>query len=481
MQQIIGRQKEREELVRLYHSGRSEFVVVYGRRRVGKTFLIREHFEGRFAFYHTGLSPAEKDTEGFDLKREQLRSFCTSLQQYGGEWDTYPADWFDAFDCLKDLLEMQSSNERLVVFIDELPWMGLESPGFLTALEHFWNNWGAACANLMLIVCGSAASWMSDNILNSTGGLYGRATFDIHLEPFSLWECEQFFQSRNISMDRYDQIQSYMVFGGIPYYLNYLQPNRSLAQNIDSLFFSKSGKLRKEFSKLYKSLFADSDKYMQIVRTLAAKRDGLTRKEIAEKTGIAYNGRLTKMLKTLVLSDFVVSYIYYGGSAKEVYYKLTDSFSLFYLKFVDNQPNVRENFWTTNLRTPQLNTWRGLAFEDVCMTHIRQIKKALGFSAVESTSSPWRSKEGKAQIDLLFDRADRVVCVCEMKFSSSEFSVDKEYDAELRRKVDRFAEETRCRKSIQLALVTTYGLTRNSYSGQFHSAITMDALFEKEA
>ena len=481
MQQIIGRQKERKELDRLYHSGRPEFVVVYGRRRVGKTFLIREHFEGRFDFYHTGISPAEMGTKGFNLKHEQLRSFCTSLQQYGGEWDTYPIDWFEAFNCLKNLLETRPTNERIVVFIDELPWMGLESPGFVTAVEHFWNSWGAACANLMLIVCGSAASWMSDNILNSTGGLYGRVTCDIHLEPFSLWECEQFFHTRNISMDRYDQIQSYMVFGGIPYYLNYLQPDRSLAQNIDLLFFSKSGKLRNEFSKLYKSLFADSNKYMQIVRVLATKRDGLTRKEISSKTEIAYNGRLTKMLQTLERSDFVISYCYFGGSAKEVYYKLVDSFSLFYLKFIDNQPGLRENFWTTNLRTPQLNTWRGFAFEDVCMTHIRQIKKALGFSAVESLSAPWRSKEGKAQIDLLFDRADRVVSVCEMKFSSSEFSVDNEYDAELRRKIDRFAEETRCRKSIQLALVTTYGLTQNSYSGQFHSTITMDALFEKEA
>ena len=477
---IIGREEEIKKLEKFLKSTKSEFVAIYGRRRVGKSYLVEEVYKDKIVFRAVGAYIKEKYERTY--KQVQLDHFYESLLDCGVSEDTpRPSNWREAFRLLRKYLEGLRSRRR-VVFLDELPWLaGPQSSELITELGYFWNSWADRQRNIVLVVCGSATSWMLDNVIRDYGGLHGRLTEKIRLLPFTLKECEQYFKKHGFRLSRYEIAVAYMAFGGIPYYLNYLQPNRSLAQNIDSLFFSKSGKLRKEFSKLYKSLFSDSDKYMQIVRTLAAKRDGLTRKEIAEKTGIAYNGRLTKMLKTLVLSDFVVSYIYYGGSAKEVYYKLVDSFSLFYLVFIDNQPNVRENFWTTNLRTPQLNTWRGLAFEDVCMTHIRQIKKALGFSAVESTSSPWRSKERKAQIDLLFDRADRVVCVCEMKFSSSEFSVDKEYDAELRRKVDRFAEETRCRKSIQLALVTTYGLTRNSYSGQFHSAITMDALFEKEA
>jgi len=478
MMQIIGREQDIKKLNFLYQSGKPEFVVVYGRRRVGKTFLIREHFRNQFAFYHTGISPAELKSAGFDLKREQLRAFCTSLQQYGGEWDNYPQDWFAAFECLKALLERKESEDRQVVFIDELPWLGRDNPGFVSALEHFWNNWGAAHSELMLIVCGSAASWINDNILNNPGGLYGRVTDEIPLSPFTLRECEQYYAYKGFNMDRYDQVQSYMVFGGIPYYLDMLQRDKSLAQNIDWLFFSKNGKLRMEFQRLYQSLFDDSDKYMSIVRTLAAHRTGYTRKEISEKSGIAYNGRLSKMLDALEKSDFIVSYQYFGRSAKEVYYKLVDNYSLFYLKFIYGQKNVNENFWSSNLRTPLLNTWRGLAFEDVCLQHERQIKQALGFSAVACQSGPWLSKEGTAQVDLLFDRDDRVITLCEMKFSNDVFTITQDYDAQLRRKTDRFVEETGCRKSVQLALVTTYGLEQNKYAGRFQNTVAMDSLFE---
>lgn len=480
MHQLIGREKDINRLKSLYHSEKAEFIVVYGRRRVGKTFLVRELFKNQFAFYHTGISPAELNSAGFDLKREQLRAFCTSLKQFGGEWDEFPIDWFEAFACLRSLLIKNNPHERQVVFIDELPWLGHYNPGFLSALEHFWNNWGAAHPELMLIVCGSTASWMNDNILNNRGGLYGRVTDEIHLSPFTLHECEQFYQSRGMGMDRYDQLQSYMVFGGIPYYLDMLQRDKSLAQNIDMLFFSKNGRLRMEFQRLYQSLFEDSDKHMEIVRALATCRTGYTRKEISERTGIAYNGRLSKMLSALEKSDFIISYYYYSGSGKEIYYKLVDNYSLFYLKFIEGQKNVKEHFWSNNLRTPLLNTWRGLAFEDVCLRHEKQIKKALGFAAVACQSGPWLSKEETAQIDLLFDRDDRMITLCEMKFSSDTFTVTQDYDAQLRRKLDRFVEETRCRKSVQLALVTTYGLERNMYSNRFQSVITMDALFEAE-
>lgn len=477
MQNIIGRTSERKDLERLYNSGRPEFVAVYGRRRVGKTFLVREHFSGRFSFYHTAISPADFKDNKAAFEREQLRAFCSSIQQYGGEWETCPQDWFDAFACLKSLLEKNNSGGRQLVFIDELPWMDSNKSGFISALEHFWNGWGAGHTNLMLVVCGSAASWMNDNIINNRGGLYGRLTYEIHLSPFSLAECEQFYQSRGISMDRYDQVQSYMVFGGIPYYLDYLKPENSLSENIDNLFFSKEARLKNEFERLYGSLYSNSGKYIEIVRLLSKKRTGFTRKEIAEKTSIAYNGRLTKMLQSLEKSDFVSSYTYFGGSSREVFYKLTDMFSSFYLKFVDGNKNIRQGFWTKNLRTPELNTWRGLAFEDVCLIHQNQIKKSLGFGAVDAIAAPWRSKTNTSQVDLLFDRSDRVVNLCEMKFVADEFSIDKGYDAELRRKVERFIEETNCKKSVHLSLVTTYGLAMNMYSGRFQSVVTMDDLF----
>lgn len=480
MQEIIGRKPERKELDKLYESGRPEFVAVFGRRRVGKTFLVREHFWGRFTFYHTAISPADFQDKRSDLKKVQLRAFCTSIQHYGGDWDETPKDWFEAFGCLRSLLEQSDKKGRKLVFIDELPWMDSDQSGFVSALEHFWNSWGAGQPDLMLIVCGSAASWMNDKIINNTGGLYGRLTCEMHLSPFNLGECERFYQSRGISMDRYGQVQCYMVLGGIPYYLNYLKPEYSLSENIDNLFFAKNGRLRKEFERLYDSLFSHSVKYKEIVRLLSTKRSGFTRKEIAEQTSISYNGRLSKMLKALENSDFVVSYTYFGGSVRQVYYKLVDRLSLFYLNFINGRKFVRQGFWTRSLRSSELNVWRGLAFEDVCLIHHLQIKRALGFGAVDAVVAPWRSKNGAAQVDLLFDRGDRVVNLCEMKFVADEFSIDNECDADLRRKVERFVEDTVCKKSVHLSLVTTYGLVKNKYAGRIQSVVTMDDLFTDE-
>jgi len=277
--EIIGRKKELSELERLHSSGRPEFVVIYGRRRIGKTYLVRECFSARFAFCHTGASPADFDGSPAAFQRFQLRAFALSLQQQGLDFPKgYPTSWLEAMEALKSLLSSLPSGRRQVVFLDELPWMCVHGSGFLSALEHFWNSWGASHPELMLIVCGSAASWMNDNILTNTGGLYGRVTYVMRLSPFTLGENEAFLGSRGVVMDRYDQLQCYMVFGGVPYYLNYLQPGKSLAQNIDDLFFSPNGRLRHEFELLYKSLFANYENCLAIVRFLDTRRDGYTRK-----------------------------------------------------------------------------------------------------------------------------------------------------------------------------------------------------------
>ena len=481
MEDIIGRTKQIAELERLYNSGKSEFVAVYGRRRVGKTFLVRELFRDRMAFYHTAISPIETEVSDFDLHGQQLAGFYSSLKRYGSDVEEVPKDWFEAFECLSALLETHNKTERLVVFIDELPWMDSAGSGFVSAFEHFWNGWADTQKNVMLIVCGSAASWISDNLLNNHCGLYGRVTAEIRLEPFTLHECECFLKSRGVHYDRYDIVLNYMIMGGIPYYMESIEKGQSLAQNVDSAFFSKGAKFRYEFDRLYRSLFADSEKYMAIVRLLATRRDGFTRKEIAEKTGIPYNGRLTTMLRTLEVSDFIASYTYFGGSARDVYYKLIDQFSLFYLKFIDGVKPLNPKFWAENLLSPSLNVWRGFSFEALCMVHVEQIKAALGISGVRTISGPWRSRnqENMAQVDLVISRADRLTNLCEMKFTADEFSVDSSYEAELRRKVVRFAEETKAKGGIISTLVTTYGLQYNQYSGRFEKVVTMDDLFRE--
>ena len=332
MNAIIGRKQEQKELEKVYNSNKAEFVVVYGRRRVGKTYLVREYFNGEFDFYHTALSPVE--LQGDNLMEKQLQSFYFSLKRYGAEVEEKPRDWFEAFEMLIALLSSKGKDKRLVVFIDELPWMDTPRSGFVTALEHFWNGWAAGQKNVMLIVCGSATSWISDVLIQSKGGLYGRTTHEIHISPFTLGECEEYMKSEGIVMDRYDQLQCYMIMGGVPYYLSYLNKGESLTQNIDRLFFQKDAKLRDEFDRLYASLFTNPEKYIKIIKLLAEKRVGYTRDEISKETGISLGGGLTTMLKALEASDFIMHYTYYKHSAREVYYKLTDLYTLFYLYFI---------------------------------------------------------------------------------------------------------------------------------------------------
>ena len=480
MAQIIGREKEKQVLQRLYDSSKAEFVVVYGRRRVGKTFLVREFLKDKIVFHHTALAPGDIDDD--PLVKLQIQNFCSSFLHYGIEFTDKPNDWIEAFDILINWLSKMPKDKRVVVFIDELPWLDTPRSGFVSAFEHFWNGWGAGQENLMLVVCGSATSWISDKLLGNKGGLYGRTTYELHLQPFTLKESEAYFQSEGVVMDRYDQLQCYMIMGGIPYYLSYIEKGKSFAQNIDDLIFSKKGKLTLEFERLYNSIFTAPDNYVKVVKLLAQKRDGYTRAEIAEKTKIPYGGGLTKILQVLEVSDFIVSYNRYKAPKREIYYKLVDFYSIFYLKFVEGNRTTNSTFWQNNQMSPRINTWRGYAFEDVCWVHINQLKTALGIAGVQAEVFSWFEKGENeypgAQIDMLIDRADRVINLCEMKFSLSDFIIDKSYDAILRRKMAVFMDKVKPKKALHQVLVTTYGVYQNEYSGRIQNVITMDDLFK---
>ena len=474
---IIGRKEERRILLSLSKSKQSEFAVVYGRRRVGKTYLVRELFEGKFAFYHTAISPFDMSDSEL-LYRQQLKAFSESLRMYGDYHNEVPSDWFEAFSWLKELLIRKGNSGRHIVFIDELPWMDTPRAGFISAFEHFWNGWGAGCHNLFLIVCGSATTWINDKILNNTGGLYGRATREIHLSPFNLSETYEYFKSRGLSIDRYDTLHAYMVVGGIPYYLSYFEKGLSVAQNIDNMFFKKDSKLQVEFIRLYQSLFKDSEKYMGIVKFLATKRIGFTRKEICTSLGISSGAGITVLLQSLEASDFIIKYIPTGGSVRDARYKLIDFFTLFYCNFAD-KVKVSTGFWENSLHNPQLNAWRGFAFEEVCYAHQDRIKSALGISGINANISPWISneKDSNTQIDMVIDRDDRVVNICEIKFYSGVFSITKQYDLELRNKVSAFTEQSKKKKNPHLTIITTFGLKQNMYSGSVQRVITMEDLF----
>lgn len=475
---IIGRKQEIKILEGFRDSGRAEFVAVYGRRRVGKTFLVNEVLGDNMVFRHTGLSP-------YDRKRKvsmkaQLQNFHFSLMRHGMENIEQPKSWMEAFFLLEQLLEQKDNGTRQVVFIDELPWMDTNRSGFLTALEAFWNGWGNARHNLCLVVCGSATSWMLDNLINNKGGLYGRLTGEMKLSPFSLRECGEFFESRNIKMSRYNVIQAYMILGGIPFYMNYFNPSLSLAQNVDALFFDRRAKLGDEFERLFNSVFDNAEGCMKIIRTLGKRHAGYTREEIATMTKMSPNGDFSKMLKALIGSDFIIKYVPFGMSKRDAYYKLSDCFCWFWLHFKEARNITDTDYWQHHLRESEVSAWRGIAFEEVCLQHITQIKIALQIAGVTSEESSLIVKgdagtEGM-QIDMLIDRADDVVNVCEMKYSKEPFVVTNSYAEKLRKRISAL-EALRSDKTYLLTLVCANNVERNEHSDVFTSVITADDLF----
>lgn len=479
---MIGRKKESEILNRLYNSNEAQFVALYGRRRVGKTYLVNELFRNKFTFKHAGLSPIESGESKLKSPlKAQLRNFYNSMVLSGLSPKRIPKDWMDAFLMLEVALQEKDDGSKQLIFIDELPWLDTPKSGFITAFESFWNNWACSRKNLMLIVCGSATSWMSDKLINNHGGLYDRVTYEVKLEPFTLAECEQFFLERNIRFSRYDVANAYMIFGGIPFYLGYFGPSSSLAQNVDRLFFEKNSPLIDEFERLFNSVFTNGEFIKTLVKVIGKKRIGCTREEIISELNIPSNGMLSSSLKALISSDFVIKYQPYGSKKKE-YYKLIDPFCIFYLKFVESFSKLSDDFWLSNVSSQNIVSWRGIAFENVCFNHIRQIKESLGISGVSSEESSWFRKGNDidgAQVDMLIKRKDNILNMCEIKFYNSEFVVDKNIDKQIRNKIVALEEETPKKYGIRPTLITTYGLKQNEYSSIFSNVITLDDLFLK--
>lgn len=478
---IVGRKAEREKLEDMYRSDNAELVAVYGRRRVGKTFLIGELFKDRITFSHAGLSPLElRETHGGTPLRNQLKHFYNSLILQGMERSRCPDNWLDAFLMLELFLKSRENGGRQLVFLDELPWMDTQKSGFMTAFEAFWNTWGCHQSHLMVIVCGSATSWMLDKLINSHGGLYNRLSCQIRLSPFNLKECEELFQHRHIKLSRYDMVQAYMTVGGIPYYLSQFARGLSLAQNIDQLFFERNAPLRDEYKRLFSSAFSQPEEMMRIVEVLSTRNCGYTRGEIAEKAAFTSGGGLTKALQALMESDLIIKYQPFGVSKNEVHYKLIDPFCQFFLKFVSGRSTLDDSFWLGNLASQQVTAWRGIAFENVCFQHIRQIKAALGIAGVSTTQSAWSKRsddEEGTQIDLIISRKDNVVNMCEIKYASADYTVNKKYERVLRNRQALLEAELKRGIVIHQTLITTYGLRANEYSGIFDSVVTMDDLF----
>jgi hypothetical protein len=411
--------------------------------------------------------------------QEQLENFNTALQKYGKMPYPLVNTWMNAFNQLIHLLEHSSKKSKKIIFLDELPWLDTSRSGFITALEYFWNTWGSARPDILLIVCGSATSWMINKLLKNRGGLHNRVTRRMFIEPFTLGECEEFYRENRIEMSRYQILESYMILGGIPYYLSLIKKGLSLMQNIDLLCFSRTGPLRDEFLSLYASLFKHSENYIKVVQALSKKTKGMTREEVITTAQLPNGGGLTKILEELEQCGFIRKYTSFYKKNKYGLYQLVDFYTLFYLKFISKNRYGDEHYWTNFIDNARHRAWSGYAFEQVCMMHIKQIKNKLGISGILTHIASWKSQKSDpgAQVDLLIERNDNVINLCEMKYAQYEFVIDKKQDENLRNKKAAFMQETKTRKSVYLTMVTTYGVKRNEYSGLIQSEVKADDLF----
>ena len=475
MKKFIGRKEEIRVLEEVLATPEAEMVSIIGRRRVGKTYLVKHVYDGRIDFEASGVQNAPLS--------EQLQNFSLRLNEtfFEGAAVLKPANWLDAFHQLGAALDRKKKPGRMVVFLDELPWFDSHKSGFLRGLSYFWNSW-AVNRDIVVVICGSSASWMIQNVLRNTGGLHNRVTKRIRLKPFTLSETEEYLTGRGIYIDRYHILLIYMALGGIPHYLKEVVGHLSATQNINQICFSEGGLLRDEFLSLYPALFSHADYHMAIIRALAGKHYGMVRGEVVRAIPFPDGGRVTKVLGELIESGFVSEYFPFGKKKKEKVFRLSDEYSLFYLRFIEKHRHDEDDIWNMLGQTQEFITWCGYAFENICLKHIPQIKKALGISGIYSSVSTFvktgNSDGPGTQVDLLIDRNDRVINLVEIKFYSTSFALTKAESDALREKLQVFRESTGTKKLVNWVMLSTFGVKPNAHSsGSLALSLDMDCLF----
>ena len=472
---LIGREKEIRTLKEAMESKDSVFLAVYGRRRVGKTFLLRQTLSDRIVFSYSGKANI--------TRQSQLKSFRLSLMEQGMPDCPVIKDWFTAFSCLKRLICLSSVSKK-VILLDEVAWMDNHKSDFIPALEGFWNEWCSNRNDIFLIICASATSWIIDNVFHNRGGLHNRVTMRMRLSPFTLKECEEFSIANNLNYSRKDILNLYLAIGGVAWYWTLLKKGYSVKQNISQLFFENDSPLRGEFLELYSSLFIRPEKYIDIILALGKKSSGLERQELSAECKVSNNSKLGKMLQQLEECGFIRSYVPYGKKENSIVYQLIDSFSLFHLKFLSKFKGEINSDMV--LSSSSYNTYCGLAFEKAVMNHLNELKRAMGISGINTQAYTWRSnpkklKEGEkgAQIDIVLDRADGIINIIEAKWTSNgePYMISSSDEEDLLNKRRVFIEQTQTRKSVFLTMVTISGIKKNSHFDSIQNFFTLDDLF----
>lgn len=479
---IIGRKKEQELLKKIYTSKKAEFVTVYGRRRIGKTFLIREFFTAKnCVFFHaTGLQSGNMP--------KQLKKFTYAITEtfFDDISIETPKNWGDAFDLLHK--QIIKTKKKVIIFLDELPWMATRKSGLLQEIDYYWNHYWSLTSNVVLILCGSSASWLIKKIIYNKGGLHNRTTCKIRLLPFCLSETKEYFYNKNIKLNDKHILSIYMALGGIPYYLDYIESGLTAQENIQNIVFATNAPLDGEFNRLFDSLFDNADAYVELIKIIAQKKEGIGRGELNSMAKFSTNGgSLSRKLDDLCAAGFVQEYVPWGKSKGE-YYKLIDEFCLFYMHWVYTQTNKKfaQNYWINQSQKPAYYAWSGYAFESICMKHINNIICALKISTANTIGAwryaPRKHLEDGAQIDLVIDRTDNAITLCEIKYTNGIFSIDKQYANILKKKIEVFRSVTKTTKQLFMAMICLDGLKKNSYTEEIiDKHITLSELLEKSS
>ena len=462
---VAGREEEIKLLEKQLYLPQSGFVAVYGRRRIGKTFLIRQVYAKQMVFECSGIN--EKSTT------QQLENFHLTINKLfkKNKSNAAPGSWLQAFDTLKQYIDTLKSKTKKVIFLDEVSWFDTPKAGFKAALDNFWNQYASKRNDIVLIICGSAASWIINKVIHDRGGLHNRITCSIAMQPFTLAETAGFLKLKKIDLVYKDIVQLYMVTGGVPFYLNDIERGESVAQIIQRLFFAKAAPLKNEFDNLYAALFKNSGDHIAVIKALAAKNKGLTRSEIIKHTKLATGGSLTNTLQELIYCGFVRAVFPINKTKEDVLYRLLDEYSIFHLKFISGTTGSQR--WLEMFNTNTYKVWCGYAFENICLRHTGAIKNALGIAGVTTSEYSWQHK-GTAlatgtQIDLLIDRNDNCINLCEAKFYNGPLDVSKQYADTLLKKKTVFANHTKTKKNIFITLITPYGCRADKY---YNSIVT---------
>jgi uncharacterized protein len=457
---LVGRKDETTILQSVLAEDESGFVAVYGRRRIGKTYLVRQVYKNNIVFDCSGLH--DKNTAF------QLESFNDTLADYfkHDNKKTTLQSWLEAFELLKKYISNIRHQKKKVIFFDEISWFDTHKSGFKAALDKFWNQYATKRKDIVLVICGSAASWIINKIVNDRGGFHNRITTLLELQPFTLQETNDYLRLKKADLQHEDIIRLYMATGGIPFYLKDIKPGQSVTQIIQQLFFSKTAPLKNEFQNLYAALFNNSNWHQNVVKALAAKNKGLTRNEILLAAKLPSGGGLTTVLNELVTCGFIKEIYPINKQKADLLYRLTDNYSIFYFKFLAAQ-KAQTIKWSDIANTQAYKTWCGYAFENICLQHIRQIKQKLGISGIMTNEYSWyaarKEQDNGVQIDMIIDRNDNAVNLCEMKFYNTSFEMDKSYASKIQHKKELFIQRTKSKKNVFVTLITLHGANPNAH------------------